>query len=150
MQQNHHPESLSPPCPTRRLVIADDDEDFREYLADVLRAQGYEVVEAKNGAELLERLEFDSSGDALGRVFHAVVTDVRMPGVTGTSVLEGLSSVGAANRVVIMSAFPDRATVQRALRLGASAVLAKPFRIEALLAALERVAPMGAEPLQAA
>jgi DNA-binding NarL/FixJ family response regulator len=73
-----------------------------------------------------------------------------MPGVTGTSVLEGLSSVGAANRVVIMSAFPDRATVQRAMGLGASAVLAKPFRIEALLAALDRVAPADPEPRQAA
>jgi CheY-like chemotaxis protein len=150
MYRDHPQDLLSATCAPRRLVIADDDDDFREYLSDVLRAQGYDVVEAKDGAELLERLEFDSSGDALGRVFHAVVTDVRMPGVTGTSVLEGLSSVGAAHRVVVMSAFPDSATIERAVGLGASAVLAKPFRIETLLAALDRVAPAVPEPLQAA
>lgn len=122
----------------RTIVLADDNEDFRSYLADILRERGFDVIEASNGPELLERLEIDSRADDCLDVFDVLVTDVRMPGITGTSVLEGLAALGAAGRVVVMSAFADDETVEAATRLGAAAVLAKPFGIDALISAVEK------------
>lgn len=124
--------------PRRTIVLADDNEDFRSFLADILRDRGFDVIEASNGPELLERLEIDSRADECLDVFDVLVTDVRMPGITGTSVLEGLAALGAAGRVVVMSAFADDETVEAAKRLGAAAVLAKPFGIDALISAVEK------------
>lgn len=125
------------PTSTRRVLLAEDDEDLRRYLAAVLRARGYEVIEASNGIELLVRLQLGLLEYPFPGFFDAVVTDVRMPGVTGMSVLDGLAVLGLAARVVVISGFADRETTRLASRQGAAAVLSKPFETAALLRALD-------------
>jgi CheY-like chemotaxis protein len=120
--------------------VAEDDPAFRGYLRDALTAQGYEVVEAKHGVELLDHLNFasqDNDDDCLGN-FDVVVTDYHLPGLTGLEVLEGLAAAGSAGRVVVISAFADEATVKWAISIGASAMLAKPFQLDELLEAIEK------------
>lgn len=122
------------PC---RLLLAEDDEDFRAYLASALRERGYDVVEARDGPELVHRLRLDTPRERWELDFDAIVADHYMPGLTGLEVLEGLAIAGVADRVILVSAFPDESTMQWARNAGAAAVLAKPFSLRRLCAAVE-------------
>jgi DNA-binding response OmpR family regulator len=117
-------ESKSSPSPAR-LLLAEDDFELRELLACILRADGHEVVEARDGQELWELLSGQSSGEA--GAFALVVSDVRMPGLTAFDVLTKLQRSAAETPVILITAFGDQTTHLRALRLGASRVFDKPF-----------------------
>ncbi|MES1172784.1 MAG: response regulator [Myxococcales bacterium] len=113
-----------------RLLLAEDDFELRELLACVLRADGHEVVEARDGNELWELLSAQSSGDSTG--YSLVVSDVRMPGLTAFDVLSKLQRTVAETPVILITAFGDQTTHLRALRLGASRVFDKPFDCDEL------------------
>ncbi|ACY14350.1 response regulator [Haliangium ochraceum] len=121
----------------RRIILAEDDAAFRRFLVDALSVEGFEVIAAKNGLELLDLLNFAAYPDQGLTPFDAVVTDFHLPGLTGLEVLEGLAVAGAAGRVIVISGFADEATMRWARSIGASATLAKPFQIDELVAALE-------------
>ena len=120
-------ESGSYPTPAR-LLLAEDDFELRELLACVLRADGHEVVEARDGNELWQLL---SSGSEAGP-FSLVVSDVRMPGLTAFDVLTGLQRMLSETPVILITAFGDQTTHLRALRLGARRVFDKPFDCDEL------------------
>ena len=119
----------SRPSPAR-LLLAEDDFELRELLACVLRADGHEVVEARDGNELWQLLS-DQSSDVAGP-FALVVSDVRMPGLTAFDVLSRLQRAVAETPVILITAFGDQTTHLRALRLGASRVFDKPFDCDEL------------------
>lgn len=119
----------SRPSPAR-LLLAEDDFELRELLACVLRADGHEVVEARDGNELWQLLSGQSSGEV--RPFALVVSDVRMPGLTAFDVLSRLQRAVAETPVILITAFGDQTTHLRALRLGASRVFDKPFDCDEL------------------
>ena len=119
----------SSPSPAR-LLLAEDDFELRELLACVLRADGHEVVEARDGNELWELLSGQSTSEAGG--FALVVSDVRMPGLTAFDVLSRLQRAVAEVPVILITAFGDQTTHLRALRLGASRVFDKPFDCDEL------------------
>ena len=111
-----------------RLLLAEDDFELRDLLASVLRADGHEVVEARDGNELWALL----SGDPGERPFALVVSDVRMPGLTAFDVLTRLQRSWTGTPVILITAFGDQTTHLRALRLGASRVFDKPFDCDEL------------------
>ena len=121
---------LEPSPSPARLLLAEDDFELRELLACVLRADGHEVVEARDGNELWELLSRQSSGEAAS--FALVVSDVRMPGLTAFDVLSKLQRTVAEIPVILITAFGDQTTHLRALRLGASRVFDKPFDCDEL------------------
>jgi CheY-like chemotaxis protein len=132
----------------KTVLVAEDDDAMRELLEEALAQHGYEVVSLEDGFELGDYLELAQAGQ--GRVPDAIVTDVRMPGRTG---LEALASFAVASRcpVVVISAFADAETRASAKRLGAAVVLEKPFEVEALTSALEKLlAPEGGVPAERA
>ncbi|MEZ4272166.1 MAG: response regulator [Myxococcota bacterium] len=130
----------------RRVIVADDDQEMRSLLAGALRKEGYCVVEAKDGAELLEQLEFDVEENGWVSLFDVVVSDVRMPGVTGLEVLEGIREVDESTGVILISAFADQQVHDEARRLGARRVLAKPFALDDFVAAVrDAVRPLAME-----
>src|SRR3954465_71430 len=106
--------------PPARLLLAEDDFELRELLASVLRADGHEVVEARDGNELWELLSQQSSADP--SFYSLVVSDVRMPGLTAFEVLSKLQHTVAKTPVILITAFGDQTMHLRALRLGASRV----------------------------
>lgn len=127
-----------------RVVLAEDDDGLRWQLAELLRSEGYQVVEIKDGADLLRSLEFEThDNNNLRAMFDVVVMDVRLPGVMGSSVLEGLAGVGIAGRAVLISAFADDDLVQWGTLVGATAVLKKPLDLDALFSAIDRAAADG-------
>ncbi|HUH04654.1 MAG TPA: response regulator [Kofleriaceae bacterium] len=120
--------------------MAEDDHDLRIALTQFLRSHGYRVDSVANGAALLDRLsEFLLSGGKAPA--DVIVTDVRMPGFSGLSIVEGLRMNGWSQPLVVISAFGDREMHQRVARLGRAAMIDKPFdgdelreKIEELLA----------------
>jgi two-component system response regulator MprA len=113
-----------------RLLVVDDDAEMRALLADVLREEGNEVVEASNGAEALLHLRAEP--------FAAIVLDKNMPGLSGLDLLPGMRTICPETPVIMITAFGDVATYVDAVEKGASAYLFKPFLIEELLEALRR------------
>lgn len=117
-----------------RLLLAEDDLELRELLAYVLRADGHEVVEARDGHELLAVLSmgFERGHDP----FALVVSDVRMPGLTAFDVLTRLQRALTDTPVILITAFGDQTTHLRAHRMGACRVFDKPFDFDDLRAAV--------------
>ena len=114
---------------------------MRALLAEVLERDGWEVVPAKDGTELL--------GLIAGQVYRTlrrapaidlIISDVRMPGLTGLEVLAAIRRVDWAVPVILITAFGDRVVHGEAHRLGAVAVLDKPFSLDRLRAAAARAA----------
>jgi DNA-binding NtrC family response regulator len=129
------PEDQASPASDRasrgaKVFVADDDDELRTLIAEALRCEGYTVIEARDGAELLALL-----ADTLTEV-HArpdvVVTDVCMPKLSGLGVLQELKRTRAGLSVVLMTAFPPTSVDIVAKRLGAVEVLAKPFDVDRL------------------
>jgi len=127
-------EIQSRPTPPARLLLAEDDLELRELLAYVLRADGHEVVEARDGHELLEILS--EQRGAVHEPFSLVVSDVRMPGLTAFDVLTRLQRALTDTPVILITAFGDQTTHLRAQRMGASRVFDKPFDFDDLRAAV--------------
>jgi DNA-binding NtrC family response regulator len=116
--------------PTARVIVVDDDEDMRALVTLILRREGFEVIEARNGLQALEHV-MHVIREHLPQP-DLVVSDARMPGVNGISLLESLRGVGCSVPVVFMTAHGGAAFRENAVRLGASDVLDKPLDGDAL------------------
>jgi CheY-like chemotaxis protein len=120
------------------VFLADDDDDLRGVLATALVDDGYDVVQARDGAELLELLGAATS--VPWRRPDVIVTDLMMPLYSGLGVLAALKQSEWHVPVIVITARADPRTTADALRLGASAVLRKPFSVTDLRAAILRAA----------
>jgi len=116
-----------------RVLLADDDPDLRDVLAEALRAEGFDVLEAKSGAQLLDMIAPSLLGKQGAPPAELVVSDLRMPGITGLSVLGGLRQLDRTLPFILITAFADPETHAVARRLGATAVLDKPFDVKTLI-----------------
>lgn len=125
----------------RRVLLAEDDAALRRLLAEVLRQDGYEVVEARDGVELLAEIDATLVARWERSDAFVVVADVHMPGFSGLDVLAVLRCAHCATPVILITAFGDAETREEAHELGAVAVFDKPFNLDDLRAALEEAAP---------
>lgn len=116
------------PAHPTSILLAEDDAELRKLIAATLRGEGYEVVEAANGMELLDALEL-----MVGRQLpYAIVSDIRMPMLSGMDVLAVIRASSTEVPVVLITAFGDVDTHLEAHDLGAVAILDKPFDMSAL------------------
>ena len=115
-----------------RVLLAEDDPEMRELLATALRQDGLEVVEARDGSALLDRLAEALAADGDLDGYDLIVSDIRMPGYSALDILAGVRRALRHTPVILITAFGDRVTHERAMRLGASAVFDKPFDIDDL------------------
>ena len=111
------------------LLVVEDDEEMRLFLQEELRERGYRVIGAARGPEALERL----GGDPV----DAVITDLKMPEMQGDELLAELRARDRDLPVVMITAFGSIDSAVEAIKAGAYHYLAKPFRIEQLLATVE-------------
>ena len=114
---------MNDPRPARILVV-DDDRAFRISTAELLRQDGYEVAMAAGAAEAGERIK-EAAVDL-------VLLDVRMPAMSGVSVLEALRLRGERVPVLMISGFGTIETAVEALQKGADDFLTKPVDPEVL------------------
>jgi DNA-binding response OmpR family regulator len=117
------------------VMVADDDDDFRAVVVAALRAEGHSTVEACDGQELVEALERFRAG-APGLRPDVLITDVKMPKLSGFGVLEALRCARWNLAVVVVTALSHESIDVVARRLGAVEVLHKPFDPGALLTAV--------------
>ncbi|WP_224249128.1 sigma-54-dependent transcriptional regulator [Hyalangium gracile] len=101
------------------VLVVDDEESVRTFLAELLGNAGYQVRCASSGAQALEMLG--------GGSFDAVLLDVVMPEMSGLEVLRQYRSSGGTAPVIVLSALAGADDAVRAMKMGASDYLAKPF-----------------------
>ncbi|MDX1945099.1 MAG: response regulator [Pirellulaceae bacterium] len=118
---------------TPRLLITDDDRDFRATLADVLQSRGFETLEAGDGEEAL---------DVLHRCqVHLLLLDMQMPRLSGLETIRRVRQTGLQPRLpwILISGALDEAIVAEAQAAAAFSVLPKPLRLPQLTTAVQDV-----------
>lgn len=120
---------------TTRILIVDDDRDHAESIADVLTMRGYEVEVAASGEQGAARFR-DAD-------FAMVLMDVKLPGMNGVETFLEFKRIRSDAKVMMMTGFSVEQLIAQAVEGGAIGVLRKPFAIDELLHALERVKPRG-------
>ena len=116
------------------VLVIEDDASFRHLLEPAIKSLGHEVTVARNGREGMEKFEEDQ--------FDIVLTDIFMPEKEGLETISALRRRRPDIRIVAMSGgLADRKldVLELARRLGAHAVLEKPFNKEQLNEAIESV-----------
>ncbi len=116
------------------ILLVEDQPSLRGLTADLLRDEGYRVVEARDGVEAIQVLDRQQPATR----FSLILLDVMLPVVDGLGVLDHLTALGASPPVVAMSASPSRLAAAQAA--GAQATIPKPFDLDELLDVVARYA----------
>ncbi|MBW2273415.1 MAG: sigma-54-dependent Fis family transcriptional regulator [Deltaproteobacteria bacterium] len=122
-----------------RILVVDDAEGIRTYLASLLELRGYEVDTAEDGRSALALLEGGAAPDA-------VLLDIVMPGIDGIETLRRIREFDADLPVVMLSVVGRASAIVEAMQLGAADFLNKPFEEEELEQALSKVTGRGRLP----
>src|SRR5256712_11282990 len=115
----------------RTILVADDDASIRSLLKQLLSDEGYSVVEATTGTEVVEKVK-DVNPDL-------VIMDVRMPELDGIEALSKLKVSSPKTSVLIMTAFGSSNNAIRAMELGAFDYITKPFELDKISHTVKRV-----------
>ncbi len=105
----------------KRILVVDDEATIRDSLVEFLVADGYEVDAEAAGEAALARCH--------GQDYDLLITDLRLPGVSGLEVLQALRNQGQATPVILMTAYGDVDTAVGAMRSGAYDFIQKPFKL---------------------
>ena len=107
------------------IAVVDDDASIRDTTSDLLESAGYSAVAFSSPGDILvsERLH----------QFACLITDMRMPGMSGIELYERLRATGWRIPTILVSAYPDELYRAQACRAGILYCLRKPFTPEALL-----------------
>ena len=115
----------------RVVLLAEDDLEMRLVLSKALRKEGCSVIECKDGIDLHTRLSPLLNGDN-DMEYDLIITDIRMPVITGMEIIEELSGFENSPPVIIITSSGDIFTRERARYPGASAILDKHCNVEHL------------------
>jgi two-component system, NtrC family, response regulator HydG len=113
-----------------RILVADDQDMMRDSLASTLVREGHEVVAATDGAMALTKLS--------GAKFDLMITDLKMPKMTGIELLAEARKIRPEMPVVLMTAFASVQTAVEAMKLGAYDYIQKPFDGDEIKMLVER------------
>ena len=122
---------------TPRILIVDDDAGQRSLLHSFLKSQGFETVPVDSGARALETLR--------AQPFSMMISDVRMPGMTGLETLRLARKEHPVLPVLLVTAYADVKEAVGAMRDGALNYLTKPIDLDELLATVQRATGVSGE-----
>jgi DNA-binding NtrC family response regulator len=118
-----------------RILIVDDETKLRTLLSMALSSEKFEVEDAQSAEQALEKLK-----KAPG--FDVVITDIRMPGLSGLELIQMIKGHYGQPECIVMTAYGDAGTGVEAMRLGAFEYVLKPFEMDEMVilvrSALER------------
>ena len=117
-----------------RILVVDDEKNYQVVLNALLSGEGYEVLTAGNGARALV-LAAEEEPDLL-------LTDMRMPNMTGLELIQKLREKGSDCAVVVMTAYGTVENAVEAMKAGASDYVMKPFENQELLLTIKRTLKM--------
>jgi CheY-like chemotaxis protein len=118
-------------CGNESILIVDDEEDVLKISEEMLARNGYTVVTAKNGEEGI--IKYSENFPDL------VLLDIGMPGIGGIKSLQEMMGVDSNVKVVIMSGYSEKRSIEEARKLGAKAFLQKPYHVTELLKTIRSV-----------
>lgn len=124
-----------------RILVAEDHPGMLQLLTRTLRRQGYDVVVAHGGAELMQWVRMLSEWEDRVPLADLIVTDLRMPGFSGQDCIDRLHAVGHPIPVILITAFGSDEVHRQALAKGARAVLDKPLHLDDLCDLVQRHLP---------
>ncbi|MEZ4384000.1 MAG: sigma-54 dependent transcriptional regulator [Nannocystaceae bacterium] len=122
---SEHPSLLAP-----TVLIVDDESSIREALEKVLIKEGLQVRVAPGGREALEILR--------NHPIEVMITDLRMPGMTGEDLLKAAKAITPEVEVIVMTAYGTIENAVQAMKLGAYDFIAKPLKRAAIVAAVRK------------
>ena len=110
-----------------RILVVDDEETIRELLSKTLALADYEVDVAPDGKTGIDRMRIIP--------YDLLITDLRMPGVDGLTVIREARRLKTDIPVIIVTGYSTEASAIEAINLGVQGYLTKPFRVPRVLAA---------------
>jgi CheY-like chemotaxis protein len=125
-----------------RVLLAEDDAEMRSVVADALRGDGYQVIEAADGGRLLVDVAARLKGGDGANSLDLIVSDIRMPICTGLQILAALREAHWRTPVILMTAFGDEGVRRHAESLDA-VLFDKPFDVDDLRTAVSNLLPRG-------
>src|SRR6266511_871842 len=113
-----------------RVLVVDDEATIRDLLSKTLALAEYDVDLAPDGRAALDRLRMIP--------YDLLITDLKMPGVDGLTVIREARRLKADLPVIIITGYSNEASAIEAVNLGVSGYLTKPFRVPRVLAAASK------------
>jgi len=117
-------EPLEYPFPNARVLIIEDDEETRSLLKDFFAEEGFETDSISTGYDAFEILT--------KKIFDLVITDIRMPGLTGLDILPRIKKIQPEVAIIVITAFGTEEVPRKAFERGANACLEKPIHFQEL------------------
>lgn len=117
----------------KKVMIVDDSRTIRQQVSFTLTKGGYEVIEAEDGLQGIEKLAENPD-------IAMIVSDVNMPNMDGLQMVEKMKENGSTTPVVMLTTEGATELINRAKAAGAKGWLVKPFKPEQLVAAVSKLA----------
>ena len=114
------------------ILIVDDDAFVLDSVSALLKAYGYSVIPSSNAADAIEKFQ-------AGKI-DVVLTDIKMPGITGIELLKRLHSINADTPVILMTAYAQLDTAINGIQYGAFDFILKPYNPEYLIISIDKAA----------
>ena len=108
-----------------KILVAEDEEITLNNIVDTLQEEGYKVVSSRNGADALQMIEKDH--------FDVLITDIKMPGMSGIELLDKVIGHHPETEVIIITGFGSISSAVEAMKKGAVDYITKPFDLDELL-----------------
>ena len=112
------------------ILVVDDEQNMRNTLAFILEAASYQVTTAAEGREALEEI---LAARENGRPVDLLITDFRLPGLTGLQLIDELNYLKIKIPVLVITAYGDRSLFLELMRTGCADYLDKPFDYKELV-----------------
>ncbi len=113
------------------ILLADDEDTLRKNLAEVLDGEGFDVIACVDGSDALRALKSNT--------VDAIITDLRMPGVTGMELIKHAQKLAPQAGIIVITAFGEVETAVEAMKSGANDYICKPLIFDELVYRLKRL-----------
>ncbi len=107
---------------TFSILVVDDERSMRDFLAIMLKKEGYQVTVVEDGNQAIKAIQKD--------IYDLVITDIKMPGVDGLQVLQTIKELSPETLVIMITAFSSTQDAVKAMKQGAIDYISKPFEVE--------------------
>jgi DNA-binding response OmpR family regulator len=115
----------------RRILVIEDDEEMRSLLTDFIEESGYAADTVETGSDALRKIARQR--------FDLIITDYRMPGLSGLDILAGIKKLQPGAHIIFITAFGSEETHRKVLERGAIAYLEKPIHLDELRILMEKI-----------
>lgn len=115
-----------------KILVVDDSDTARQQIRHALGTAGWDVIEAADGADGLSKLRATAG-------LAAVLCDVNMPVMSGLELIACAQTEGLPTPIIVLTSEGQPSLIRRARQCGARGWIVKPFKVDLLLAAVNRV-----------